>query len=76
VFVHGMLSWSYLWRNVVRILAKDFAVYAHDMLGHGESENAVFILEKSLLYLLVANANHLLTRNQILDSLWGEEAQA
>jgi pimeloyl-ACP methyl ester carboxylesterase len=38
VLVHGTPSWSYLWRNVIPILAKDFTVYAYDLLGYGDSE--------------------------------------
>ena len=38
VLVHGSPSWSYLWRNVVPSLAKDFSVYTYDLLGYGDSE--------------------------------------
>jgi pimeloyl-ACP methyl ester carboxylesterase len=38
VLVHGTPSWSYLWRNVVTLLADRFTVYVHDLLGYGTSE--------------------------------------
>ena len=38
VLVHGTPSCSYLWRNVVQVLAQRFAVYVYDLPGFGESE--------------------------------------
>jgi pimeloyl-ACP methyl ester carboxylesterase len=38
VLVHGTPSWSYLWRNVVPLLADRFTVYVLDLLGYGDSE--------------------------------------
>jgi pimeloyl-ACP methyl ester carboxylesterase len=38
VLVHGTPSWSFLWRNVVPVLAQQFRVYVLDLLGYGESE--------------------------------------
>ena len=37
VLVHGTPSWSYLWRNVVPVLAEHFSVYVYDLLGYGDS---------------------------------------
>lgn len=37
VLVHGTPSWSYLWRNVVPALARDFTVYVLDLPGYGDS---------------------------------------
>ncbi len=37
VLVHGTPSWSYLWRNVVPVLAPDFTVYLLDLPGYGDS---------------------------------------
>jgi two-component system, OmpR family, KDP operon response regulator KdpE len=39
----------------------------------GETELHLTALEQSLLYLLAANAGRLLTRNEILDHLWGAD---
>ncbi|MDE3097365.1 MAG: response regulator transcription factor [Chloroflexota bacterium] len=39
----------------------------------GESELHLTALEQALLYLLVANAGTVLTRQQILDALWGTD---
>jgi pimeloyl-ACP methyl ester carboxylesterase len=38
VLVHGTPSWSFLWRGVVPLLARDFTVYVLDLLGYGASE--------------------------------------
>jgi pimeloyl-ACP methyl ester carboxylesterase len=38
VLVHGTPSSSYLWRNVIPELAKQWTVYVHDLLGYGASE--------------------------------------
>ena len=38
VLVHGTPSWSYLWRNIVPVLADRFTVYVFDLLGYGDSE--------------------------------------
>jgi pimeloyl-ACP methyl ester carboxylesterase len=38
VLVHGTPSRSYLWRDVVRVLAERHAVYVYDLLGFGDSE--------------------------------------
>jgi len=37
VLVHGTPSWSYLWRNVVPALAREFTVYVFDLPGYGDS---------------------------------------
>jgi two-component system response regulator RegX3 len=39
----------------------------------GETEVHLTALEQSLLYLLAANAGRLLTRDEILDRLWGAD---
>jgi two-component system OmpR family response regulator len=39
----------------------------------GDRELHLTLLEQSLLYLLAANAGRLLTRDEILDSLWGAD---
>ena len=39
----------------------------------GESELHLTSLEQSLLYLLAANAGRILTRDEILDYLWGAD---
>jgi DNA-binding response OmpR family regulator len=39
----------------------------------GESELHLTSLEQSLLYLLAANAGRLITRDEILDYLWGAD---
>lgn len=38
VLVHGTPSSSYLWRNVVADLSKQWRVYVYDLLGYGVSE--------------------------------------
>lgn len=43
----------------------------HRRVRAGHSELHLTSLEQSLLYLLAANAGRLVTREQILDSLWG-----
>lgn len=35
--MHGTPSWSYLWRKVIPILARDFTVYVLDLPGYGDS---------------------------------------
>lgn len=37
VFLHGIPTWSYLWRNVAPTVAEDHHVLAVDMLGYGNS---------------------------------------
>ncbi|MER7081772.1 Pimeloyl-ACP methyl ester carboxylesterase [Saccharopolyspora kobensis] len=37
VLVHGTPAWSYLWRDVVPLLAERFAVHVWDLLGFGDS---------------------------------------
>ncbi len=37
VLVHGTPSWSYLWRNIVPALAREFTVYVFDLPGYGDS---------------------------------------
>ena len=38
ILVHGTPMRSYLWRNLVPVLAEGRSVYAYDLLGYGESE--------------------------------------
>ncbi len=38
VLIHGIPTNSGLWRNIMAILAEDFAVYAPDMIGYGASD--------------------------------------
>jgi pimeloyl-ACP methyl ester carboxylesterase len=38
VLVHGTPSRSYIWREVVSVLAAQYTVYVYDLLGFGESE--------------------------------------
>jgi DNA-binding response OmpR family regulator len=45
----------------------------HRRVSVGPSELHLTSLEQSLLYLLAANAGRLVTREQILDSLWGAD---
>jgi pimeloyl-ACP methyl ester carboxylesterase len=37
VLVHGTPAWSYLWRRVVPVLAREHTVYVWDLLGFGGS---------------------------------------
>lgn len=37
VLVHGTPTWSYLWRRVAGVLARDFRVYLYDLPGYGTS---------------------------------------
>lgn len=37
LLLHGIPTSSYLWRHVIPLLAQDFAVYALDLLGYGDS---------------------------------------
>ncbi len=37
LLLHGIPTSSYLWRHVIPLLAHDFAVYAFDLLGYGDS---------------------------------------
>jgi DNA-binding response OmpR family regulator len=48
----------------------------HRRVRAGPSELHLTSLEQSLLYLLAANAGRLVTREQILDSLWGVDHAA
>ena len=45
----------------------------HRTVRAGASELHLTALEQSLLYLLAANAGQLITRDQILDTLWGSD---
>ncbi len=38
ILIHGIPTSSYLWRGVVPLLARDFKVYAVDLLGYGDSD--------------------------------------
>ena len=40
VLVHGTPAWSYLWRGVVPLLAREHTVYVWDLLGFGDSRLA------------------------------------
>ena len=48
----------------------------HRRVRAGTSELHLTSLEQSLLYLLAANAGRLLTRDEILDHLWGVDYAA
>jgi 2-hydroxymuconate-semialdehyde hydrolase len=39
ILLHGFPTWSYLWRDLVPVLASRFRVIAVDLLGHGESDH-------------------------------------
>ena len=39
VFLHGVPSFSYLWRHVISQLGKDFSCYAPDLPGYASSAN-------------------------------------
>jgi haloalkane dehalogenase len=38
VFLHGIPTWSFLWRDVVGVLEDDYHVLAPDMAGYGNSD--------------------------------------
>lgn len=38
LLIHGIPTSSYLWRRVIPLLARDFHVYAVDLLGYGDSD--------------------------------------
>lgn len=38
IFLHGIPSWSYVWRNVIPYLRSDSCCYAFDFLGFGLSD--------------------------------------
>ncbi|MEM6379277.1 MAG: haloalkane dehalogenase, partial [Bacteroidota bacterium] len=38
VFIHGLPTWSYLWRNVMPHLKKRGRIVAIDLIGHGKSD--------------------------------------
>ncbi len=38
VFIHGLPTWSYLWRNVMPHLQKRGRIVAIDLIGHGKSD--------------------------------------
>jgi len=67
VLVHGTPSWSYLWRNVVPALAREFTVYVFDLPGYGDSpappDGNVSV------------ATHATTLIELLDT-WGLDAPA
>ena len=67
VLVHGTPSWSYLWRNVVPALAREFTVYVFDLPGYGDSP-APPEAEVSI-------ATHATTLLELLDA-WGLDAPA
>ena len=48
----------------------------HRRVRSGSTELHLTSLEQSLLYLLAANAGRLVTREQILDNLWGVDYAA
>jgi len=37
VLIHGTPTWSYLWRKIAPVLARDFTVYVFDLPGYGDS---------------------------------------
>ena len=67
VLVHGTPSWSYLWRNVVPALAREFSVYVVDLPGYGDSDPPADTD--------VSIASHARTLGELLDH-WGLEAPA
>ncbi|MGX1668915.1 alpha/beta fold hydrolase [Streptomyces sp. NPDC055400] len=40
MLVHGSPAWSYLWRDVVLLLAREHTVHVWDLLGYGDSRTA------------------------------------
>ena len=67
VLVHGTPSWSYLWRNVVPALAREFTVYVFDLPGYGDSPAPPDAN--------VSIATHATTLLELLDA-WGLDAPA
>ena len=67
VLVHGTPSWSYLWRNIVPALAREFTVYIFDLPGYGDSPAPA---DGN-----VSIATHATTLVELLD-LWELEAPA
>lgn len=57
---------------VVRVGELEIDIY-HRRVRTGTSELHLTPLEQNLLYLLAANAGRLLTRDEILDNLWGKD---
>jgi pimeloyl-ACP methyl ester carboxylesterase len=55
VLVHGLLGHSFSWRFALPVLARDFTVYAVDLLGAGYSDRP-----RNLDHSLLANAQRLL----------------
>ena len=41
LLLHGEPSWSYLYRKMIPILARDFRVIAPDLIGFGKSDKPV-----------------------------------
>jgi pimeloyl-ACP methyl ester carboxylesterase/formiminotetrahydrofolate cyclodeaminase len=66
VLVHGTPTWSYLWRNVVPVLAEQFTVYVFDLFGYGDSKPKAQDVS-------IGAQSHLLTG---LIERWGLEAPA
>lgn len=54
LLVHGITTWSFLWRNVAPVLARRFEVFAVDLLGCGESAKPI-----GVSYSLKAHAERL-----------------
>jgi pimeloyl-ACP methyl ester carboxylesterase len=54
LLVHGITTWSFLWRNVAPVLAEHFEVIAVDLLGCGESDKPL-----DVSYSLEAHADRL-----------------
>ncbi len=48
ILLHGIPTWSYLYNDVIPILARQFRVIAPDFLGHGYSDRRDFF-DRSLL---------------------------
>ena len=38
VFLHGIPTWSYVWRNIIPILSKQYRCIAPDLMGMGKSD--------------------------------------
>jgi pimeloyl-ACP methyl ester carboxylesterase len=66
ILVHGTPTWSYLWRNVVPVLAEQFTVYVFDLFGYGDSKPKAQDVS-------IAAQSRLLT--ELVDQ-WGLEAPA
>lgn len=74
VCIHGMPTWSYLYRNFIKNLSKDYRVIAPDHMGFGKSDvplNKQYVMEQHIDNLTTLLLNLGLKKISLIVQDWG-----